>query len=49
MLTSALKDLNDILTDKNENDYDQINKNIQNIANLINNPQKVRTEENINE
>ena len=49
MLTSALKDLNDILTDKNENDYNQINKNIQNIANLINNPQKVRTEENINE
>jgi len=48
-LTSALKDLNEILTDKKENDFSDINQNIQNIAYLINNPQKVRTEDDIDE
>ena len=48
-LTSALKDLNEILTDKKENDFSNINQNIQNIAYLINNPQKVRTEDDIDE
>lgn len=31
------------------NDIDSINKHLQNIANLINNPKKVRTEDSINE
>lgn len=48
-LTSALKDLNEILADKKENDFSNINNNIQNIANLINNPKKVRTEDDLNE
>lgn len=48
-LTSALKDLNEILTDKKENDFSNINQNIQNIAYLINNPKKVRTEDDLNE
>ena len=48
-LTSALKDLSEILTDKNENDFSNINQNIQNIAYLINTPQKVRTEDDLNE
>ena len=48
-LTSALKDLNEILTDKKENDFSNINQNIQNIAYLINNPKPVRTEDDINE
>lgn len=48
-LTSALKDLNEILVDKKENDFSNINQNIQNIAYLINNPQKVRTEDDIDE
>ena len=48
-LTSALKDLKEILTDKKENDFSNINQNIQNIAYLINNPQKTRTEDDINE
>ena len=49
MLASALKDLNDILSDKKENDTNQINKNIYNIATLINKPQKVRTEDDLDE
>lgn len=49
MLASALKDLNEILVDKKENDTNNINQNIQNIAYLINNPKKVRTEEDLNE
>lgn len=49
MLASALKDLNEILTDKKENDFSNINQKIQNIAYLINNPQKVRTEDDIDE
>ena len=49
MLASALKDLNEILTDKKENNFSNINQNIQNIAYLINNPQKVRTEDDIDE
>ena len=49
MLASALKDLNEILTDKKENDFSNINQNIQNIAYLINNPKKVRTEDDLNE
>ena len=48
-LTSALKDLNDILVDKKDNDFNNINQNIQNIAYLINNPKKVRTEDDLNE
>ena len=48
-LTSALKDLNEILTDKNENNFSNINQNIQNIAYLINNPKKTRTEDDLNE
>ena len=48
-LASALKDLNEILTDKKENDFSNINQNIQNIAYLINNPKPVRTEDDINE
>ena len=34
---------------KKENDFSNINQNIQNIAYLINNPQRVRTEDDINE
>lgn len=49
MLASALKDLNEILVDKKENDTNNINQNIQNIAYLINNPKKVRTEDDLNE
>lgn len=49
MLASALKDLNEILVDKKENDINNINQNIQNIAYLINNPKKVRTEDDLNE
>ena len=49
MLASALKDLNEILTDKKENNFSNINQNIQNIAYLINNPKKVRTEDELNE
>lgn len=49
MLASALKDLNDILEDKKENDTNNINQNIQNIAYLINSPKKVRTEDDLNE
>ena len=49
MLASALKDLNEILADKKDNDFSNINQNIQNIAYLINNPKKVRTEDDINE
>lgn len=48
-LASALKDLNEILTDKKENDFSNINQNIQNIAYLINNPKKTRTEDDIDE
>ena len=48
-LTSALKDLNDILVDKKDNDFNNINQNIQNIAYLINNPKKVRTEDDLDE
>ena len=49
MLASALKDLNEILVDKKENDTNNINQNIQNIAYLINNPKKVRIEDDLNE
>lgn len=49
MLASALKDLNEILADKKDNDFSNINKNIQNIAYLINNPKKARTEDDLNE
>lgn len=49
MLASALKDLNEILVDKKENDANNINQNIQNIAYLINNPKKVRIEDDLNE
>lgn len=49
MLASALKDLNEILANKKENDTNNINQNIQNIAYLINNPKKVRTEDDLNE
>lgn len=49
MLASALKDLNEILADKKDNDFSNINQNIQNIAYLINNPKKVRTEDDIDE
>ena len=49
MLASALKDLNEILVNKKENDTNNINQNIQNIAYLINNPKKVRTEDDLNE
>ena len=49
MLASALKDLNEILVDKKGNDTNNINQNIQNIAYLINNPKKVRTEDDLNE
>ena len=49
MLASALKDLNEILVYKKENDTNNINQNIQNIAYLINNPKKVRTEDDLNE
>ena len=49
MLASALKDLNEILTDKKENNFSNINQNIQNIDYLINNPKKVRTEDELNE
>ena len=50
MLASALKDLNEILTDKkDENSFNNINQNIQNIAYLINNPKKVRTEDDLDE
>lgn len=49
ILASALKDLNEVLTDKKENDINNINQNIQNIAYLINNPKKVRTEDDLNE
>lgn len=49
MLSSALKDLNEILADKKDNDFSNINKNIQNIAYLINNPKKARTEDDLNE
>lgn len=49
MLASALKDLNEILVDKKGNNTNNINQNIQNIAYLINNPKKVRTEDDLNE
>lgn len=49
MLASALKDLNEILADKKDNDFSNINQNIQNIAYLINNPKKVRTEDDLDE
>ena len=49
MLATALKDLNEILVDKKENDINNINRNIQNIAYLINNPKKIRTEDDLNE
>nr|DAJ80876.1 MAG TPA: hypothetical protein [Bacteriophage sp.] len=49
MLSSALKDLNEILVDKKGNDTNNINQNIQNIAYLINNPKKVRIEDDLNE
>lgn len=48
-LTSALKDLNEILSNKKDDNSSSINKNIQNIAYLINNPKKVRTEDDLNE
>lgn len=48
-LTSALKDLNEILSDKKEDSFNNINQNIQNIAYLINNPKKVRSEDDIDE
>ena len=45
----AFNAIQETVESKKENNFSNINQNIQNIAYLINNPQKVRTEDDIDE